>query len=101
LLRILLYIALWLVSGWFITAFPRASLLLLLLLLGIGAIAWLVANRQTRLVERSEAGQCLNCGYDLRATPHRCPECGFPETPPTDLRLRRIWRELRARRGAR
>jgi hypothetical protein len=51
------------------------------LVLGVPLTVWtaqFLARRVFR--KRNRSGLCPKCGYDLRATPDRCPECGtIPE----------------------
>ena len=42
-------------------------------------VVWLARFRRTRRARRT--GACPGCGYDLRATPGRCPECGAVPAP--------------------
>ena len=55
--------------GWLFA--PAWSALLLSLILPLARIG---VHRHAR--RRARAGRCHTCGYDLRATPDRCPECG-------------------------
>jgi hypothetical protein len=51
--------------------------------LALGALpAWALVRRGRCLRSRRwrEQGLCEECGYDLRATPGKCPECGAAKT---------------------
>jgi hypothetical protein len=52
-------------------AFPHWALLAVTLPLPATRLVRLGIKRS-----RARAGRCRMCGYDLRATPDRCPECG-------------------------
>jgi hypothetical protein len=48
-----------------------------LLLPAARLLRWTIRRRR----RRAGPGVCARCGYDLRATPERCPECGSTPEP--------------------
>jgi hypothetical protein len=69
---------------WFIPTGPRSVtwirywlvVLLAALLPVVHAVPFVFNRWRARRFARE--GRCPHCGYDLRATPDRCPECGRP-----------------------
>jgi hypothetical protein len=52
---------------------------------GTTALVLIAARAWWRRPDRL-AGRCARCGYDLRMTPNRCPECGTPVPAATSVR---------------
>jgi hypothetical protein len=47
---------------------------IIVILFSVLPVVWIRRERRDRM--RRAQGLCAHCGYDLRATPGRCPECG-------------------------
>jgi hypothetical protein len=89
--RVYLVLALALVaifwSVYLLSFLPPRLLLALVLVLGALVVTTTIVRAPHSRQKREDAGLCPQCGYDLRATEDRCPECNTPI--PQSLRRRR------------
>jgi hypothetical protein len=80
-----------------LTFLGPAGALALTLFVSALAVALTLLRRPHLRRLREDTGLCPECGYDLRATADRCPECNTP-IPDSLARRRRVAALLRAAR---
>jgi rubrerythrin len=51
------------------------------IMLAVAFVAFLRTDDYEQAKRRRADGLCETCGYDLRATPGQCPECGTVAKP--------------------
>ena len=74
---------------------------IILLTMALAAVVYWRTHELHVREQRVQSGHCADCGYDLRASPERCPECGRDATQdePAWRRMRRL-REAEVKRTA-
>jgi hypothetical protein len=64
--------------------------IILLAVLGGSLLYWQLKRHRTPARRRREGGLCERCGYDLRASYLRCPECGHTISPAAEHWLQKL-----------
>jgi predicted RNA-binding Zn-ribbon protein involved in translation (DUF1610 family) len=60
----------------FVWSLPFLVIGALVIVIPVGVARGIHDHRRLRAESRAARGLCPRCGYDLRASPLRCPECG-------------------------